>query len=423
MNRRFTGKTGIFLAVSGVIILVALVMQILGFGINLGIDFTGGSLLTYSVGESFDVADVNQILDQAGYSNYLVTKTEPADASAQDGEGDGLTDLQVRLSLVDETEGLEDAVVGAVTEAVDGASLVSYGALSNARINREKYDSAFSGGYIAEFDVNAPFDEAELGDRVSAALTNAGFSVKAVEAVLADADEDAADTGAPLRLLISVENQTGKVREMIEREMSAKYPNFAFVAIDHVSAIAGRDLIANAVKALLIAFACMLVYIAIRFDFYSGVVAMAALIHDALIMCAFMVFFRNVFQANSAFIAALLTIIGYSINNTIIIFDRVREVSKKPGYTQAPKIDVVEYSVGVTLSRTLNTSITTLIALVFLFIFGVDSIREFMFPLIVGMLSGVYASVFLNSQVWAMWMDRRSANKQEKAAAQKGAKA
>jgi preprotein translocase SecF subunit len=150
---------------------------------------------------------------------------------------------------------------------------------------------------------------------------------------------------------------------------------------------------------------------------------MAALIHDALIMCAFMVFFRNVFQANSAFIAALLTIIGYSINNTIIIFDRVREVSKKPGYTQAPKIDVVEYSVGVTLSRTLNTSITTLIALVFLFIFGVDSIREFMFPLIVGMLSGVYASVFLNSQVWAMWMDRRSANKQEKAAAQKGAKA
>jgi preprotein translocase subunit SecF len=190
-----------------------------------------------------------------------------------------------------------------------------------------------------------------------------------------------------------------------------------------VSATAGRDLIANAVKALLIAFACMLVYIAIRFDFYSGVVALGCLLHDVGIMYAFMIFFRGIYQANSAFIAAILTIIGYSINNTIIIFDRVREVSKKPGFTQASKMDVVEYSVGATLSRTINTSLTTLISLVFLYIFGVSSIREFMFPLIVGMLAGVYSSVMLGCQVWAMWIDKMNANKALKGDTKKANKA
>ena len=212
-----------------------------------------------------------------------------------------------------------------------------------------------------------------------------------------------------------MDDVTSQVRAQLEQEMTAKYPNFRFVSIDHVSAIAGHDLLSNAVKALLIAFVCMLIYIAIRFSALSGAAALFALVHDILIMCAFMVFFRGFFQVNSPFIAAILTIVGYSINNTIIIFDRIRETRAKPGYTQVDMMDVVEVSVASTLSRTINTTLTTLFTLVCLYIFGVSSIKEFAFPLLVGMLAGTYSSVLLSGQVWAMWDKKLSANKAKKA--------
>ena len=131
-------------------------------------------------------------------------------------------------------------------------------------------------------------------------------------------------------------------------------------------------------------------------------------------MCAFMVFFRWAYQVNSSFIAAILTIVGYSINNTIIIFDRIRESSKKPGLSQLPRMQIVEESVSSTLSRTINTTLTTMITLVTLYIFGVESIREFAFPLVVGMIAGTYSSILLSGQVWAMWMDKRMAKKAQK---------
>ena len=212
-----------------------------------------------------------------------------------------------------------------------------------------------------------------------------------------------------------MDDVTSQVRAQLEREMTAKYPNFRFVSIDHVSAIAGRDLLSNAIKALLIAFVCMLIYIAIRFSPLSGAAALFALVHDILIMCSFMIFFRRFFQVNSSFIAAILTIVGYSINNTIIIFDRIREQRAKPGYTQVDMMEVVEVSVGSTLSRTINTTLTTLFTLVCLYIFGVSSIKEFAFPLLVGMLAGTYSSVLLSGQVWAMWDKKLIANKGKKA--------
>ena len=543
MKRTFTGKNRIFLAISGVIILVALVMQICGAGMNLGIDFTGGSLLTYSVGESYDVEDVYTILKAAGYDQYQVTKTEPSEASnalraelaaqaaatpeatlepettaeaadtdaaeatqtpeetaeaTQEPEAteepaateaplgllntdksgiaqDSLTDLQIRLDLVDETAGLEDQLANSVKAAFPEAKRIGYHTVTNILANDKGYDQAFVGGFVAEYEIGADFDTEGLADTLTGALTDAGYSVADLQVVRYDAaaeaaaeataepeatvdaeataaaeataepeatvdaeataaaeetadteataepeatEEPAAETGTSLRVLVSIDSQTTQVRNMIETEMRAKYPDFVFVTIDHVSAVAGKDLISNAVKALLIAFACMLVYIAIRFDFYSGVVALAALVHDVLIMCSFMVFFRGVFQANSPFIAAVLTIVGYSINNTIIIFDRIRENAKKPGQTKMAKIDIVEMSVSSTLSRTVNTTITTMITLVCLFIFGVDSIREFAFPLIVGMVAGTYSSLLLSGQVWAAWVDKINARK----AARKGAK-
>lgn len=339
MKYTYTAKTRLFLCISGAIILIALIMQILGVGLNLGIDFTGGSLLNYSVGEDYDVTDVETILASAGYTGSQITKAAPSDASIM---------LQTQIAMEEASE-TEEAEAGL--------------------LNLDKSNIQADG--MTDLQIRLKLEETD-------------------------------DEESPVRMLL-------------EKEMTAKYPSFRFVSVDHVSAIAGRDLLSNAVKALLIAFACMLVYIAIRFDVFSGLAALFGLVHDVLIMCAFMVFFRAFFEVNSSFIAAVLTIVGYSINNTIIIFDRIRENSRKPGWSEKSRRDIVEVSVGNTLSRTINTSLTTLITLVALYAFGVESIREFAFPLIVGMLAGTYSSVLLSGQVWAMWMEKRLARKEKQA--------
>ena len=452
MKNTFTKHTRLCLCISGAIIVVALILQICGVGLNLGIDFTGGSILEYSVGENYDVNDVEAILASVGFADAQVTKAAPSAASialqenlaaeaaaeteepteesteepteepteetasilSADKSGvkeDGLTDLQIRLALVDEAANMEACAVEAVQALNAEAALTNYAQLTYLAVNENGYDPEFTGGYALEFDMGAAFDVAEYESAVNAALAEGGYSINNIAFSAYSPEEGGEETA--LRILVDLNDMTSQVRTVLEREMSAKYENFHFVSIDHVSAIAGRDLLSNAVKALLIAFVLMLIYIAIRFDPMSGLAALFALLHDVAIMMAFMVFFRAFFQVNSSFIAAVLTIVGYSINNTIIIFDRIRENVKRPGYTQKPRMEIVELSVSSTLSRTINTTVTTMITLVALYIFGVESIREFAFPLIVGMLAGVYSSVLLSGQVWAIWSQKLMAKKEE----------
>lgn len=450
----FTGKYRICIALSGAIIIVALVLQIAGLGLNMGVDFTGGSLLNYSVGEDFDTADVEKILVSAGFEGSQITKAAPSDASIalqserisaentaiesgeahvhEDGsihygahsEGetdeaaetaetnldldksnisaDGLTDLQIRLKLADESEGLEAALCSAVSAQFAEAEMRSFDTLTASMQMELDMESQPAGSFVAAYQLDGEIS----ADTLKAALSE-NYSVESVSILPCEADDS-----CNVRIVVALNDQAAQVRALLESQMSEKYPHFAFVSIDHVSAVAGRDLLANAVKALVIAFACMLVYIALRFDLFSGLAALLGLLHDVLIMFAFMVFFRSFYQVNSSFIAAILTIVGYSINNTIIVFDRIRETNRKSGFSAMRRSEIVDASVSATLSRTLNTTLTTLVTLVALYGFGVESIREFAFPLIIGMLAGTYSSVLLSGQTWAVWADKAQAKKQ-----------
>ena len=160
------------------------------------------------------------------------------------------------------------------------------------------------------------------------------------------------------------------------------------MTVDRVGAVAGRDLILNALKSVLVAAVLMLAYIALRFDFYSGLAAVIGLVHDVLIMVAVMVFLRAFVQVNTTFIAAMLTIVGYSINNTIVIFDRIRENVKGGALRNHTRAEVVVLSTRECFTRTVSTALTTLLTTVTLFVLGVSSIREFTLPLIVGIVSG-----------------------------------
>ncbi|OON98436.1 MAG: protein-export membrane protein SecF [Epulopiscium sp. Nele67-Bin004] len=165
---------------------------------------------------------------------------------------------------------------------------------------------------------------------------------------------------------------------------------------DSVSATISPEIQSNAIQAIVLGSILMLIYIWIRFqDIKFGASAVVALIHDVLIMVGVYAIFR--IPVNNSFIAAILTIIGYSINDTIIVFDRIRENRQK---IKGLDEEIINTSISQTITRSINTSITTLIMVSLLYFFGTDSVREFAFPLVVGVLSGTYSSIFVASPVW-----------------------
>lgn len=222
--------------------------------------------------------------------------------------------------------------------------------------------------------------------------------------------EVAPDVGEPViqrsddnQIVIQTVTVENDVRDAIQNKILEKYslePS-AILSADNISATVGGELKAQALQATGIAALLMLLYISIRFEFKTGVAAIVALLHDCAIMLSFYAIFRV--PINTTFIAAILTIIGYSINNSIVVFDRIRENYKKS--RRAPFNETVNNSVKQTLTRSINTTITTLLPVVMLLIFGVSSIRTFTIPLIVGLVTGTYSSVLLAAPVWA-WLKR-----------------
>ena len=166
----------------------------------------------------------------------------------------------------------------------------------------------------------------------------------------------------------------------------------------NVSASASTKLISDAFKAIAWAVLFMLIYITVRFNFRSGVSAIVGLIHNILVMLAVYAIFR--IPVNTSFIAAILTIVGYSINDTIVVFDKIRENAKMDRRSKFGEI--ANKSLNQTLTRTLNTSFTTLFTILALYVLGVDSIREFALPIIIGVIVGTYSSICIATPMWTV---------------------
>ncbi len=205
-------------------------------------------------------------------------------------------------------------------------------------------------------------------------------------------------------------------RDKLQAAILEKYElgEEAILQVDNVDASVGKELKTQALTATLIAAILMLIYITIRFEMRTGFAAVICLIHDVLIMLTVYAVFR--IPVNSNFIAAILTIVGYSINNTIVVFDRIRENYAKN--KRASFAETVNVSIKQTLGRSISTTITTLLPVIMLFIFGVTSIRQFTIPLMVGLLAGTYSSIFLAGPLWAL-MKNLQANRKKKRLAQR----
>ncbi len=175
---------------------------------------------------------------------------------------------------------------------------------------------------------------------------------------------------------------------------------YAVASSGTVTASASSELIMNAFIAMLVALVLILIYVGFRFELTSAFATILALFHDLLITAAFVLMFR--ITINAAFIAALVTILGYSINNTIVIFDRIRENEKSGKYEKAPNSLIANKSVKETMTRSVFTTLTTFVTIALVAIIGVPDIRDFAIPIAIGILAGFYSSVFLTPGLWAL---------------------
>ncbi|WP_010651019.1 protein translocase subunit SecDF [Oceanobacillus massiliensis] len=197
--------------------------------------------------------------------------------------------------------------------------------------------------------------------------------------------------------------------EEVRVHFSEQYGQDPSVSV--VSPIVGEELVKNAIYAVAIASVFMIIYVTIRFEFFFAATALIALLHDVFIMLA--AFSITQIEFDITIVAALLTIVGYSINNTIVIFDRVRENIRKKKRVKSFKelAGIVNMSIVQSFTRTLNTSLTTVIAVLAFMVLGASSIVSFAIALAVGLIAGTYSSLLLASQIWLVWRGRKVKDK------------
>ena len=230
------------------------------------------------------------------------------------------------------------------------------------------------------------------------AITKSLESIKGVDVSTVQKTDDG--------VLVKTKFLSDDLKTQVETQIPKDFKKAKVASVESISETIGKELWQSAAASIAIAAILMLLYITFRFEVLSSIAAVIALLHDLLIMISFYVIFQ--IPVNTSFIAAILTILGYSINATIVIFDRIRENTRLAKNEMFA--DVVNKSIFQTLWRSINTSLTTLVTLVVLLIIGVASIKEFALPLIVGIIAGTYSSVFISGPVWSMLKGNKKAS-------------
>ena len=248
----------------------------------------------------------------------------------------------------------------------------------------------FTGGTVAQ----VKFDKDVELTSLRSTLSEYGF--KGAEIV---------EFGSPDEVLIKT--QLGSSSEISEKLTTALGETFTLRRVESVGPKIGKELQTDALKAISLALLLILIYIAFRFDRYYALGSVMALIHDVLITLG--VFSLLGYEINLSIVAAFLTIVGYSLNDTIVVFDRIRE--NFPKHMKKTLDEVVNISLNETMNRTVITSLTTLMVVVILFVWGGKVINLFAFALIVGVFVGTYSSLFVASPVMAYFEKRSKGQK------------
>ena len=269
------------------------------------------------------------------------------------------------------------------------------------------YSMEFKGGTSTNVTFNEDMSLEDISSKV----------VPVVENVTGDAQVQTQKVAGTNEVIIKTKTLSVEERQNLDQAMVDNFGVEAEkITAESISGAISKEMKQDAFIAVIIATICMLLYIWFRFkDIKFAGSAVLALLHDVLVVLTFYSLLK--WSVGSTFIACMLTIVGYSINATIVIFDRIRENMKLKKHTQTVE-DVVNLSISQTLTRSINTSLTTFIMVFVLFLMGVSSIREFALPLMVGIVCGTYSSVCLTGSMWYLFNQK----KEQKAAGERAAK-
>ncbi len=267
------------------------------------------------------------------------------------------------------------------------AIIIAAGLISLAIKGGPDLSIDFEGGIL----LHLVFEKPVTAEALRSAVDNAGYGKAEIQTF---ATNNEVLIRAPLE-------EEEDVTESIKGALKADIPDNAFEVgrEEIVGPKIGQELGRNAIWAIIAALIAILLYIGLRFEFRFAVAAVAALFHDVLVTVG--IFSITGREISLAVVAALLTVVGYSLNDTIVVFDRIREDLRK--YHRQKYDEVINASINETLGRTIMTSLTTLIVVLFLFFMGGQVLRDFSFALLVGVIVGTYSSIFVASPILVEW--------------------
>ena len=365
-----------------------------GNAANVGTDFTGGYVMRVQIGD--------QLTDE-NYGEYSDKIVEIAEGlTDENGNKYGLKVTKV------ERYGSNNDSIAISYNRIKGLNDEDMNNVVNPALNQEIVDkilkvvpevSYSDTAIVATYARNV----AGIGGIMENALKELGVKVVGTTA---SENTLTINIGAPV-----AESVKDKVLEALT--LSEPYTGNV-TSPGYVSSTVSSELLQRAILAVVIAIVCMLIYIWIRFELLSGLAAIIALFHDLIMMMCGMLIFH--IEINQTIIAAIITILGYSINNTIIIFDRVRENVK--AMSGASNESIINTSVQSTFSRTIFSTLTTLVMILFVAIIGVADIRIFALPIIFGLISGFFSATCIAPSIWSWLSDKfyiKGVNRKNKA--------
>jgi|ERR1700690_132466 preprotein translocase subunit SecF len=372
VNIDWMGKAKYFIACSLILLTVGWVSVLWNHGLRYGIDFRGGTLVVVRFSTAPPIDQIRKGLQDAGLRNSTITPI--SDISDPNSKND------VQISLETNVQG--DAAIDADRQAVIDALHKTFGSASTMPDFNNATPSALA-LYLTQKDPLTLGSTAgdrynQLAQKLTTARDKAG--------IITNFDQLKSADGATPAVITS---------------LSSGYTlgDFAIRSVDSVGPKVGAQLRNQAIYATLYALLGMLVYIAFRFEWVYGAAAVIAVFHDVLITLGF--FSLRHYEISLTVIAALLTLVGYSMNDTIVIFDRVRENLRL--MRREPFTEIVNKSINQTLSRTILTSGLTLLTVLVLYLLGGEVLRAFSFAMVAGVVVGTYSSFGIAAPIVVVW--------------------
>lgn len=401
-NIKIVQNKKIYFIISAAIIILGLISMIFR-PFYLDVDFAGGTEITYTItSEGFDAAKESTVINGLAREALEKIGSDPDlinNAITADG------DIVIRSKVLNEYE----------IDAIDAVLKEHYGdPVAPLRTIDEIIEAIAAEAVVEETTEVTEEATAETVTEEATEATEATENTEAVTEETAEAEVATEETAEVVEETTEVEGGNlvnGEIVTDLGTEETEEAPEVSEedelvtrTGMNSVGASVSKDLRDAALISATIAVILMLVYITVRFQFSSAVAAVVCLCHDIFIVLAAYSILQ--IPVSSSIIAVVLTILGYSINATIIVFDRVRENVKR---NQNKTFDEnVNISINQTLTRSINTTITTLLTIGLIYILGVQSIKEFALPLIVGILAGLYSSVFLAGSLWTTFKKKGS---------------